>query len=211
MPITRASPDLTVGRGLKRLVPALLVLERIVGIARPYGRARIETRCRLRRERFHHASPDLTVGRGLKQDRNPPEPTDPVGIARPYGRARIETSSSNTRSLKEKTASPDLTVGRGLKQRGKAVMSAVIKGIARPYGRARIETPTNPGGTLYTFASPDLTVGRGLKHLSIFLAEDGSEASPDLTVGRGLKPMTTARFRAVLRRQHRPTLRSGAD
>ncbi len=111
-----ASPDLTVGRGLKR---SCLILRSVRWrrIARPHGRARIET-CWPQ----VHSTP---VGR----------------IARPHGRARIETRSPHARQARAH-ASPDLTVGRGLK-------------------RTR-DGRTDCGGV----ASPDLTVGRGLKRRS---------------------------------------------
>ena len=85
-------------------------------IARPHGRARIET--------FRLAVPFFA----------------PVRIARPHGRARIETRTPDDRSRLIDGASPGLTAGRGLKHPGIDLTIAE------------------------TMASPGLTAGRGLKH-----------------------------------------------
>ncbi len=66
---TLASPGLTAGRGLKPS-PGEVSLGRSRRIARPHGRARIET-------------PKIWAS-----------PAPPSGIARPHGRARIETIKS---------------------------------------------------------------------------------------------------------------------
>ncbi len=113
------------------------------GIARPHGRARIETPVRQRS--------------GSRCG----------GIARPHGRARIETSSQLMVSPRALRASPGLTAGRGLKLgevggifQGPVASPGLTAGrglklqhlapgvlararIARPHGRARIETSVN--------------------------------------------------------------------
>jgi len=61
-----ASPGLKAGRGLKHVLPGALERRR-KGIARPQGRARIETQEATRIEfRTSSASPGLKAGRGLK-------------------------------------------------------------------------------------------------------------------------------------------------
>ena len=64
-PNRNASPGLTAGRGLKQLKAFGndLMVERI---ARPHGRARIETPGVTASPRAMRASPGLTAGRGLK-------------------------------------------------------------------------------------------------------------------------------------------------
>ena len=155
------------------------------GIARPHGRARIETRPMPPTRTARLASPGLTVGRGLKL-----QPgcvcTRDCRIARPHGRARIETIC-NTRASPTSPASPGLTVGRGLKHLARDGGCRGIRGIARPHGRARIETTPTATTCCSAPASPGLTVGRGLKHHLALDAVLRQPASPGLTVGRGLK------------------------
>ncbi|CRI63996.1 hypothetical protein THIOKS11690001 [Thiocapsa sp. KS1] len=87
----------------------------VSGIARPIGRARIET------------SPKFRTF------------LNSLGIARPIGRARIETSNARTIDPTLK-ASPGQLAGRGLKHRLEALCVGRAECIARPIGRARIET-----------------------------------------------------------------------
>ena len=113
------------------------------GSARPYGRARIETR----------PSAASTTRRRRSS-------------ARPYGRARIETRSRDHPRVRPRFVAPGLTAGRGLKRLVEQPQHGVIVHVApgltagrglklpavfrlaeeqvsrsaRPYGRARIET-----------------------------------------------------------------------
>ncbi len=201
-------------------------------IARPHGRARIETLAHTEcgahvgaspgltagrglkpADRCQHpplraASPGLTAGRGLKPDVGLEPSAGPRGIARPHGRARIETSSS-------------------------FLLAPNRRSIARPHGRARIETPrpssacagaaASPGLTagrglkrsargdppLRDRASPGLTAGRGLKLAVVVAVIRQGQASPGLTAGRGLKPWRQVRL--SWRLAHRPASRPGAD
>ena len=107
------SPDLTVGRGLKHGKDVTVEAE--WRIARPHGRARIETSVMTPIDYARLVSPDLTVGRGLKRDdwqwhdldtAVSPDLTVGRGLKPGGTRARIEYAQ----------VSPDLTVGRGLKQ-----------------------------------------------------------------------------------------------
>ena len=130
------SPGLTAGRGLKQTIwrPSY----RHPSIARPHGRARIETSRDMEITAARMVSPGLTAGRGLKHVGYPAKSCGAEGIARPHGRARIETagtaaSSSGTR------VSPGLTAGRGLKRHDRG-----------EEGRG-------------SRVSPGLTAGRGLK------------------------------------------------
>jgi len=89
-----ASPGLTAGRGLKHPdVPGDFIVR--VCIARPHGRARIETQMAGASRISLIASPGLTAGRGLKPD------VSATGAAATF-------------------ASPGLTAGRGLKPTGAA-------------------------------------------------------------------------------------------
>jgi len=110
----RASPGLKAGRGLKRHRAANDgYLDH--GIARPQGRAWIETRL---------MSVQLCAL---------------SSIARPQGRARIETSRRPSNASRH-LASPGLKAGRGLKRITAWGYETESTRIARPQGRARIET-----------------------------------------------------------------------
>jgi len=85
-----ASPGLKAGRGLKQGPAQLLHIAR-QGIARPQGRARIETWASAKDSNSRIASPGLKAGRGLKLGIPEPAEGELVSIARPQGRARIET------------------------------------------------------------------------------------------------------------------------
>ncbi len=178
-----ASPGLTAGRGLKH--PGTSPHEPgEYRIARPHGRARIETRNSAAAWR------------------------SPVCIARPHGRARIETFSSRRPApVLRCIARPH---GRArIETTSCAESSSFATSIARPHGRARIETVRDEGRLRWYPASPGLTAGRGLKppiaenrHLRI-------GASSGLTAGRGLKLSVGG---IELRRiAHRPASRPGAD
>ena len=133
------------------------------GIARPIGRAWIETSLPADWPRPWYASPGQLAGRGLKlciqgtrRTYQPASPGQLAGrglklvrgkrrgrsgsrIARPIGRAWIETS--NPRSLSCRCqASPSQLAGRGLKHGLDQIDGAGVAGIARPIGRAWIET-----------------------------------------------------------------------
>ena len=137
VPADRASPGLTAGRGLKHPV-ADKQRNRLFGIARPHGRARIET---------SHRRNCVPAARS---------------IARPHGRARIETGNAVSHPAGGH-ASPGLTAGRGLKR---AVCACAVanqqaspgltagRGLKRAIHRSR--AAPSP-------ASPGLTAGRGLK------------------------------------------------
>ena len=161
------APGLTAGRGLKQLLPRPAPVAPDQRSARPYGRARIETRAGASRCGTCRVAPGLTAGRGLK--RGPDARRDAGRIrrsARPYGRARIETCSRLPR--------PTCTSGCS----------------ARPYGRARIETSGSCRWSIPTpsAVAPGLTAGRGLKraHRRRRRARSAGVA-PGLTAGRGLK------------------------
>ena len=207
-PVTAsASPGLTAGRGLK---PPLLNDTRIPRsrIARPHGRARIET------------SIPAPRAHGARR------------IARPHGRARIETTDSSAAMRAGRWASPGLTAGRGLKPadhrrldsrksiarpHGRARIETAVRpwrepapaSIARPHGRARIETRLECQNRLCPDASPGLTAGRGLKLGIAQRQVGGHDASPGLTAGRGLKLLLRYPRRAAC--LHRPASRPGAD
>jgi hypothetical protein len=109
------------------------------GIARPHGRARIETpRTTTPKPCRKCASPDLTVGRGLKHKSRDPRTCNPC-IARPHGRARIETSPAKIhQTVKFCIARPH---GRArIETRDSKYSRTGCTCIARPHGRARIET-----------------------------------------------------------------------
>ena len=86
------------------------------GIARPIGRARIETCPNMRIFELIMASPGQLAGRGLK-----------------LFEAAVKSASI--------WASPGQLAGRGLKQEVLMDNSDYGTSIARPIGRARIETP----------------------------------------------------------------------
>ena len=133
-------------------------------IARPHGRARIETWCRWRRRWCRNPSPGLTAGRGLKL-RKLHQGDRHRHIARPHGRARIETARCR-RQWRRLPPSPGLTAGRGLKLELVHHLGQ-RRAIARPHGRARIETPTRITPAPPARPSPGLTAGRGLKQCGL--------------------------------------------
>ena len=96
-----ASPGLTAGRGLKQQAAGDDV-EPGEGIARPHGRARIETNSFLVDAYESDASPGLTAGRGLK-------------LFPAFGRGELGK------------ASPGLTAGRGLKLAMKIFWSMYLR------------------------------------------------------------------------------------
>ena len=132
-------------------------------IARPHGRARIETNPTSTTAAPSAASPGLTVGRGLKRRHQPARHRDPSaspGLTVGRGLKPIDAGPPARRGR----ASPGLTVGRGLKRAGGGRVPRADPGIARPHGRARIETAYSASAAAVKLASPGLTVGRGLKH-----------------------------------------------
>ena len=137
-------------------------LELIKGIARPSGRARIETPWRKAGGRSPNASPGRQAGRGLKRRVCLWCKKQNARIARPSGRARIET----------------VRMPCGF---------APVRGIARPSGRARIETRPAECMAPTTQASPGRQAGRGLKHAEVQQRNGRLKASPGRQAGRGLK------------------------
>jgi len=108
-------------------------------IARPQGRARIET---IRpRDRAHPspASPGLKAGRGLKltsvERQNAAGPASP-GLKAGRG---LKLQMADEMQLLA-AASPGLKAGRGLKRQVWCGPAHRLRCIARPQGRARIET-----------------------------------------------------------------------
>ena len=182
-----------------------------MSIARPHGRARIETSAHPQATVFNIASPGLTAGRGLKlllcvlflahtcaspgltagRGLKPLEDgsctQDAGGIARPHGRARIETATGPSWP----TARPSIARPHGrarIETRVDGPSGRGVRRIARPHGRARIETPSRPWCSTH---SPCIARPHGRARIETLTAvtgrEPGDKASPGLTAGRGLK------------------------
>jgi len=112
-----ASPGLKAGRGLKPGHAFRDFDRHAQRIARPQGRARIETPTgTLLLEFIDVASPGLKAGRGLKLCDSLAVLASMACIARPQGRARIETRAGRAATA-HPGASPGLKAGRGLKHR----------------------------------------------------------------------------------------------
>ena len=110
------------------------------GIARPSGRARIETRSRPFRSPPTSASPGRQAGRGLKQNADAHASGDrDASPGRQAGRG-LKHAVGRLEEHGFKGASPGRQAGRGLKRHHAGEYPASARRIARPSGRARIET-----------------------------------------------------------------------
>ena len=131
----RSSPARKGGRGLKRTEARLPATKCV--IARPQGRAWIETPMELAGSTGAAASPARKGGRGLKR--------------------------RNNTALADQGSSPARKGGRGLKQPCLRVCNQQFSRIARPQGRAWIETASAVVGLAGQRPSPARKGGRGLK------------------------------------------------
>ena len=178
------SPVLRDGRGLK-LVFVAPAFTGALSIARPSGRARIET------------SLDGAV------------PPVMSGIARPSGRARIETAAFLAAAALARAVSPVLRDGRGLKldERTHYHVSLFVSPVLRD-GRGLKPVRRSIPNRLSN-VSPVLRDGRGLKQILFDILITSVNVSPVLRDGRGLKLAgKPVNGRLTL---YRPSFGTGAD